>query len=537
MRSLRGALILGTSLGTVLVFSAAGVLLYFLLRASLVSQIDRALEEKARLLASNVEIRGTKLKLELDWAVNDGKNGREDRDEFEIWDSGGAVAYRSSGLHEILLLPFGNPLDRPAEFRWLALENGIDGRALGVTFQPERSDEPDDETETKPANPEARSEKAASPPIGSPASNASMTLVLVRDVTRLNATLAHMRLILLGVGCGTAVGLSALLALIIGHSLRSLEKLQHDISLLDADDLSTRIQSPNLPSELLPLVARLNELLSRLEMAFERERNFSADIAHELRTPLAGLRTTIEVTLARLRPPDDYQNALHACQRITVQLQSLVESLLSLVRLESGEQPVHLQMISINAFLQDQWSAFATTAQQRHLHVEWLLGADQPLNADVASLSIALQNLFANAVEYADEGGWIKIATHCAPRQFVITLANSGSRVSQQDIEHVFDRFWRGDRARSSGGTHFGLGLSLVKRTVVTMGGSVQAQADIGGVFSVSLTLRLNDNDIDAKENTEVESTIAKEQRQSNRQSHANPQFAPVGARSRPSRD
>ena len=272
MRSLRGALILGTSLGTVLVFSAAGVLLYFLLRASLVNQIDRALEEKARLLASNVEIRGTILKLELDWAVNDGKDRREDRDEFEIWDSGGAVAYRSPGLHEIQLPPFGNSWDRPAEFRWLSLGDGVNGRALGVTFQPERSDEPDDETEAKSADPAARPEKAASSPIGSPAPNAPMTLVLVRDVTRLNATLAHMRLILLAVGCGTAVALSALLALIIGQSLRSLEKLQHDISLLDADDLSARIQSPNLPSELIPLVARLNELLSRLEMAFERER-------------------------------------------------------------------------------------------------------------------------------------------------------------------------------------------------------------------------------------------------------------------------
>ena len=194
-------------------------------------------------------------------------------------------------------------------------------------------------------------------------------------------------------------------------------------------------------------------------------------------------------------------------------------------------------MISINAFLQDQWASFATIAQRRNLHFEWMLGADQLLNVDVASMSIALNNLFANAVEYADEGGWIKIATQSKPRQFVITLANSGSLVSQHDIEHVFDRFWRGDRVRSSGGTRFGLGLSLVRRTVATMGGSVQAHTEIDGVFSVSLTLCLNGNEIDDNENTEVESTSAKEQRQSQRQSPANPQFAPADARSISSRE
>ena len=296
-----------------------------------------------------------------------------------------------------------------------------------------------------------------------------------------------MRLILIVVGCGAAAVSSAVLMIIIGRSLRPLEKLQRDIGLLEARELSARIHSPDLPQELLPLVARLNELLGRLEMAFERERGFSADIAHELRTPLAGLRATIEVTLARSRQADEYKDALRECQQITVQLESLVENLLALVRLESGQQQIELQTLSIDPILQDQWSQFAGLAKQRDLSIEWQLGAEHSLRTDAAYLSIALQNLFANAVEYADVGGWIKVASDSNAKQVIITLANSGSRISQADAENAFERFWRGDQARTDVGQHFGLGLSLVKRTVTAMGGTLRAQSDVGGVFSVWL--------------------------------------------------
>ncbi len=439
-------------------------------------------------MASNVELQGTKLKLELDWAINKGRDVRGERDYFELWNSSGAIAFCSPALQEIHLPPFGNSLNDAPQFRWLSLGKGIEGRALGVTFQPERNDESDEETQSAVAAP-APAEHTDLPSIATPAKNPTLTLVLVRDVAPLNATLAFMRMILFVVGCCTAAISSAVLIFIISKNLRPLEKLQHDISLLDANDLSARIHSPNLPQELVPLVARMNELLGRLETAFERERGFSADIAHELRTPLAGLRATIEVCLARHRPPDDYRNALSECQQITVQLQSLVENLLSLVRMESEEHVGQLETISTNAFLQDQWAPFASIAEQRNLHVEWMLAVDQPLSVDVTAISIALQNLFANAVEYTDEGGWIKIASNCTHEQWAITLANTGSCVSQEDVENVFDRFWRGDRARSNVGMHFGLGLSLVKRMITAMGGAVRVQSKNGGVFSVAILI------------------------------------------------
>jgi two-component system sensor histidine kinase BaeS len=116
-----------------------------------------------------------------------------------------------------------------------------------------------------------------------------------------------------------------------------------------------------------------------------------------------------------------------------------------------------------------------------------LLGTHPQIRADVGYLTIAVQNVFANEVEYANEGGWIKIETHRASDEVVFTLANSGSCISQADAENVFNRLWRGDKARTHVGLHFGLGLSLVKRSILAMGGEVQVKTEIGREFSISL--------------------------------------------------
>ena len=107
-------------------------------------------------MASNVELQGTKLKLELDWAINKGRDVRGERDYFELWNSSGAIAFCSPALQEIHLPPFGNSLNDAPQFRWLSLGKGIEGRALGVTFQPDRNDESDEETESAAAAPAQR---------------------------------------------------------------------------------------------------------------------------------------------------------------------------------------------------------------------------------------------------------------------------------------------------------------------------------------------------------------------------------------------
>jgi two-component system, OmpR family, heavy metal sensor histidine kinase CusS len=502
--SLRGVLILGTSIGTAVVFSAAGTLLYVLLRDSLVAQIDHALTEKARLIAANVELQDSQINLELDWLVDDNLSTIATRDDLEIWNGDGKVVYRSPRLQGVDLQPVGGSSTAPA-FCWSSLPGGINGRAIGTTFQPDEGDEHRDESQNDALS---KTESAHQSRVAGHNSipHSPMTLVLVRDATPLDTTLARMRLILLLVGCSAVATSVIALAVVISRSLRPLHKLTAEIGELDPADLSARIEHQRLPSELVPLVDRLNDLLNRVESAFARERSFSADVAHELRTPLAGLRSTIEVTLSRSRQSSEYRDTLAECQQIAVKLHCLVENLLALARLESGDCALSLNDVSINRLVQDQWSEFIQAADERNLQLRWQLGSDQKVRVDVAQFRLALRNIFSNSLAYTDFAGSVRISTARIDDYAVISVANTGSTIPPENTDDVFKRFWRGDKARSDVGIHFGLGLSLTKKIVTALNGKIAVKTQAGGEFEITVLIPTGDPLINQLHETTTES-------------------------------
>src|SRR5205823_192888 len=134
-----------------------------------------------------------------------------------------------------------------------------------------------------------------------------------------------------------------------------------------------RLAVEEVPSELAPVVNRLNDLLTRLHAAFDRERSFTANVAHELRTPLAGLVTTLEVCRSRAREPQAYQAVIERCLGITQGLRSMIENLLTLARADSRQLQVHLEDVDVNAFLKQCWDEFELAAAARNLDVDWNL--------------------------------------------------------------------------------------------------------------------------------------------------------------------
>src|SRR5262249_32577664 len=153
------------------------------------------------------------------------------------------------------------------------------------------------------------------------------------------------------VGCLSVLACTLFLVVVVARGLHPLSQLARDVERRQANDLSAPIDGTNLPQELLPLVNELNQMFGRLGAAFDRERDFNSEVAHELRTPLAGLRSTIDVTLGRARQPVEYAEALADCRLIVVQLQSLVEQLLSLVRLESGIEPLRHSPVALRELI------------------------------------------------------------------------------------------------------------------------------------------------------------------------------------------
>lgn len=291
-----------------------------------------------------------------------------------------------------------------------------------------------------------------------------VTLTYGRSTTELDATITQLRNIIIGVGLGSLVLVLGLLAWIARVGLRPVDVLAADIA---AADLDKRIDEAR-PAELVVIARRLNELLERLDTAFARERQLTAEVAHELRTPLAGLRATIEVALDRERAPERYRDALVQSLAITKQTERMVESMLSLAKLDRGIVELDNRDVEIDGLVREVLAHHAAQIADRELAVATHLEA-VTRRTDPVMLASVLHNLVDNAISYSEPRGSITVDVE--PR--TIRITNTGCTLD--DTSHVFERFWRGDAARTAG-THAGLGLAIAKTLVELLGGTITAE-------------------------------------------------------------
>jgi two-component system heavy metal sensor histidine kinase CusS len=479
MRSLRTTLLAGTIAGTSAVLVASGVLLYLLVRHGLVSQLDRSLLDKARLLASVVEHEGGKLDLEYDDLDMREFRPPAPRGYLQLSLASGQVIFRSPSLGDSDLPGKAGTIDAPV-YQWAQLPDGHTGRVIAIAFQPrgERHD-PNDDDERADAPAEATSAPVAQ----------TIILAMARRPESMAATLASLRIVLIGVAC-VAVGLLAgSLWLVIRKAMVPLHRTAERIGSLGAEDLSERLDSAAVPVELRPVIDRLNDMLGRLEAAFLRERSFSADVAHELRTPLAGIRSALETSLASDGTVEEYREGLADSLAVAVRMQSMVAKLLMLARLENGEVAFHTEPIRPAELIDACWEPLAGAASRRGLSFANDTPPKLSCAGDPEYLVMAVSNVLANAVQHSDDGGRIRVTGLRADGTVEIAIANTGCGLSGPEAEQAFDRFWRADASREGTGIHAGLGLALVRRIVRCMGGDATAGATADGVFTVTLLL------------------------------------------------
>lgn len=469
IRSLRARLLLGTVVATVAFLVAVGLLIYGLVRSALYNEFDARLGSKARILSIMVVETDEFYKLVYERSHFPEYERRQDAEYFQLWRSSGAAYMRSPSLGRGDLPKAAGRVDAPA-VRAVTLPDGRPGRIAGIRFTPRRED-----GEKMPFDPRKE-----------------MELVVAQATEPIEARLANFRLLLGGVFAAAILVAALVQVAMVATLLRPVQHLGDRIARLDADDLSARFSHSHLPSELRPVARRLDDLLRRLEAAFAREKAFTADVAHELRTPLSGLRTTLEVMLTKPREPQQYHEALAECLVIGNRLQALVDNLLSLAQLESGRVAVAKEPVQLDYLLRETWKPFAARTAERRADIA--IAAPGPLfiESDAVKLRIVCTNLFDNAVSYVDEGGRIRVTVEVAGDRVALTVGNSGSTLPQDQVEHVFDRFWRGDAARAVG-MHCGLGLSLCARLVALLGGAISARSTVGGEFAIRVELPRGD--------------------------------------------
>jgi two-component system, OmpR family, heavy metal sensor histidine kinase CusS len=322
---------------------------------------------------------------------------------------------------------------------------------------------------------------------GKPTASDKVTARVLRDTTELDATLTRLAWVLAVVAALAGAAVVGVMRVVMRGALRPLDRLSGQIADLRDGWEAGSISVVNLPGELAPIVGRLNELLDRLRHAFAKEKSFNAAIAHELRTPLAGLRTTIEVCQTRERMPEEYRRTLGTCQRICAELQGMTERLLTLAKADAGQMQARPQPVDLRALLDGCWLAASAKARERAIAPAWSLDGTGFIHADPDLLRIVVQNLIDNAVSHGASASTVTIEAIMNDQGARVRVANPGCRLAPEEVPRVFERFWRGDSARS-GAEHCGLGLALCHDLVRLMGGTIAASVT-EGVFVVEVRL------------------------------------------------
>jgi signal transduction histidine kinase len=418
---------------------------------TLVDSFDVALRSRSQAIAALTEIEGGHVAFDFSADFLKSYSSAHPRHYFQLWDAAGTSLVRSPSLGSTDLPQHtAGSATRPKYWN-LTLPNGRAGRATAFNFTPTTADA-----------------------LPAPPASSRLLLVAASDRSDLNETLAGIGAGILGCAIAVAGAVFIVVPRVLRRGLTPLEQLGTDASRIDATSLQTRFGTDRLPSELQPIAVRLNDLLARLERSFERERRFSADLAHELRTPLAELRTLTECALKwpESRDPATDRETL----AITEQMEALVGHILALARSEQGEAPVNLRSIALESFVPDVWRSYALRAAAGGVRVELAL-VPAATSADPALLRAVLANLFDNAVDYTPTGGELKIALEHDSDLVRLSIANTTSDLAADDVPKLFDRFWRKEASRS-GGKHIGLGLSLAQTFARAMGWSLTARLE-----------------------------------------------------------
>jgi signal transduction histidine kinase len=266
---------------------------------------------------------------------------------------------------------------------------------------------------------------------------------------------------------------------IAGRVLAPIERITSVAREIQATDLSRRIELGGPEDELRRLADTFDAMLARLDAAFAAQRQFLADASHELRNPLAIIRTNLDVALADPdADPEELRQSLVVIQRASDRMSRLVDDLLALARGQALS--VHSELLDLGAAVADASDELVLTAKRRHITLDRTIVPGVVVSGDYDALKRAVSNLLENAVRYAPPGSRVRLAVGSERSRAWVSVSDEGPGIAPEGQRRVFDRFWRADkgRSRAEGGT--GLGLAIVRQIANSHGGEVQLQSKVG---------------------------------------------------------
>ncbi len=300
----------------------------------------------------------------------------------------------------------------------------------------------------------------------------------------------ELRLWLGGIGGAFFLGVLIGGPLLIRRGLAPVHKLSVAVGRVSERDFKLPIEPADLSRELLPIHARLTLTLDALRRAFDREKQAVADISHELRTPIAALLVTLDVSLRKTRTSEQYRTTLEESRSICVQLGKLVERIMTLAWLDAGNDAIQPAPVDLVELAEGCTLLIRPLAAEKGL--EFTPAVDGPVEVvtDPDKLREVVMNLLHNAVEYNRPGGTVTLAVRATPdRGAVVEVTDTGIGMSPEIAGRIFERFFRADPSRHAAASHAGLGLAIVKEYLERVGGSiaVESRPGVGTTFRVTL--------------------------------------------------
>jgi two-component system heavy metal sensor histidine kinase CusS len=287
---------------------------------------------------------------------------------------------------------------------------------------------------------------------------------------------------LFGIACVAGLGFW-----IAGFGLQPLIRLSEGAKALSPRNLSQRLHLTPPVSELTPLESAFNGALDRLETAYAQLEGFSADVAHELRTPIGNIIGTTQVALTRDRTPEELRETLESNLEELERLRAIVNDMLFLARADQGEIASSLTQVSIADEIGKTVEFLEPLLEEKNIRV--MIDGDGTTSVDKALLRRAVINLLHNAINYSPNGTQIRVGVCWHQGQLEIAVSNPGEAIAEQHLSRLFDRFYRVDPSRSLSSDNHGLGLAIVKAIAKMHRGTVFARSE-NGMNTIGLTLQ-----------------------------------------------
>jgi len=472
MYSIRNKLNFTIIASMIVVLSITSGFLYVRVASHVEKIFDDALYDKAQALISLTEL--DEEGLEFDFAEDGVMLEFQEQaplQYYQLWQNGVDLLIKSPSLDDNDLPRIGTE-SGSHQFVDVKLPDGREGRLIDINFLPRVEIEDDEEDEDY---------GVLMPP------SQPVTMVFARERESLDATLFAIGSTIFGVFVIVLLISGLLIWRLVGNGLSPLSYLAKQVSAIDESNLDVRLDHEGDQSlEIAPIENQLNHLLERLQSAFEREKRFSANAAHELRTPLSELKTLAEV--AKLVPDDREQVVafFNDIGEISGQMEKMVATLLELSRSEAGLLRIDPENIQLAHYCEEIWQ-HTVNGQGANKSLRKHIPENLVIYTDREKLGMILSNLFVNAVSYSPDNAKIDITAEVRNKNVVIEVRNAAIDLKPEDILHMKDRFWRKQTVQDESG-HSGLGLTLVEALARVMKLEVSLHLDNQRTFMVTIS-------------------------------------------------